>query len=210
VSGAAIPINTLVRLDFGGEQALLPSRVEDVDNRDVLLAAVSQIGVTQPPEPGATLIIQWTGPRGVCSVPAEFLGAETAAIRLWRVRVAGGIDVLQRRRFARVATGGAISLDVVTGDDEPRALMGWMLNLSEGGVALRATAGESAVGDRVRIRMSLERQRTELGGEVLRLVPSKPGYEEVVVAFDHDERCADLIRKFVMQQLVRQRRAGLS
>jgi hypothetical protein len=207
-----LAVNTLVRLDLGGEMPLLASRVEDVDDRDLLLAAAPHIGVSASPTPGSTLTVLWTGPRGVCSLPVEFRGVEMSTVRLWRVRVAGSVGVLQRRQFARVATGGAVSVEAVDSEvDGPLdAALGWMLNLSEGGVALRVTAGTLTVGTRVHVRLSLDRELTEVDGEILRVAPSKEGFEEVAVAFTADHRAADRIRRFVMEEQLRQRRAGLS
>jgi hypothetical protein len=207
-----VAVNTLVRLDFGGEVPLLASRVEDVADRDLLLSAAAQIGATVTPTPGSTLTVLWTGPRGVCSLPAEFRGVEKGSVRLWRVRAAGSIDVTQRRRFARVAAGGAISVQPTTAatDEASATVMGWMLNLSEGGVCLRAAPGTPDIGTRVRVRLSLDRELTEVEGEVLRLSAATGDFEEVVVAFTPAERQADRIRRYVMEEQLRQRRAGLS
>lgn len=211
-----IAVNTLVRLDFGGAMPLLASRVEEVQGSDLLLSAASHIGIGPAPRPGSTLSVQWTARRGLCSLPAEFRGLEDGALRIWRVRIAGAVALNQRRRFTRVSVGGAISLEATEATEadagkEPAAVLGWMVNLSEGGVLLRASTGAHPLGTNVRVRVTLDREPIVVEGQVLTLRPTPDaGLEEVVVLFQTDERTADRIRRFVMDQQLQQRRAGLS
>ncbi|RKS75603.1 PilZ domain-containing protein [Motilibacter peucedani] len=201
---SALPeLNTLVRVALGEGAPVLPSRVEGVEGDDLLLAAPSYVGDVVGPRVGSTVSVHWTSARGVCSVPVEFVAAERSGIKLWRVRLNGGVEFSQRRRYARVTTGGPLSL---AADDLETVRVGWMLDLSEGGVRARIAPGAFSSDEPVEVRLTVEGELVTLVGSVVRTAPPVGGFEEVTVSFPDDHHAADLVRRFVLQEQVRLRR----
>src|SRR3954471_5765432 len=95
----ALPeMNALVRVALDDDGLVLPSRVEDIDNGDLLLAAAAFVGDVEGPKPGSAVSVHWTSPRGICSVSGEFVERERSGsgsgsgMRLWRVRPAGDVE----------------------------------------------------------------------------------------------------------------------
>ncbi|RZS91581.1 PilZ domain-containing protein [Motilibacter rhizosphaerae] len=197
-------VNTLVRVGLGDDIPVLPSRIEDVDGSDVLLAAASYVGDLHGPQVGDTVSLHWTSARGVCSVPAQFLGTERRGMKLWRVRLEGTVELVQRRRYARVHTSGALSL--VGGGDMDTVRMGWMVDLGEGGVRCRLAPGSFLPAEPVEVRLNVEGDVVTLLGSVVRSEPSGNGFDEVTISFPDDHPASDLVRRFVFQEQMRARR----
>lgn len=199
-------VNTLVRIEVE-DGLVLPSRVETVEGPDLVLAAPTYVGNVVPPELGDVFAVGWTGPRGVCGVPADFVEMTRAPMALWRVRVAGGIEVVQRRRFVRAPVNGPVSF--ATGESEYDSVrVGSMLDLSEGGVRVRLTRTAAQADDTVLVRMSLDGDVVSVTGTILRAENPERGFEEVIVTFDDDHPQASVIRRFVFAEQARQRRSG--
>ncbi len=203
----ALPdVNTLVRIEVR-DGLVLPSRVEEVDGRDLLLSAPRFIGNVVPPEPGDEFGIHWTGQRGLCAVPGEFVTALREPRPLWVVRVGGGVEVVQRRRYVREAVDGPVSF-VAPEAEYDSVRVGSMLDLSEGGVRVRLTRNGGSSDDTVVVRMAIEGEVLSVAGTVLRVEPRSGGFEEVVVQFDEDHPHARATRRFVLDQQARRRRTG--
>ena len=204
----ALPdVNTLVRVAIGEDSLLLPSRVEEVDSEEILIAAPAYVGDLAVLAAGDVISIYWTHSRGVCSLPAEFVRAERDRIRLWRLRPAGALEVVQRRRYTRVQAAGAVSL-VDNGVDVVR--VGWMIDLGEGGVRCRLAPGSFSADHPVECRLSLDGELVVVPGSVLRADPGVAGSEELIVTFDVDSSVCDKVRKFVSAQHRLARRVAAS
>jgi len=209
----ALPeVNTLVRIALGDELPVLPSRVEDVAGTEVLVAAARYVGDLRGPQPSDIVSLHWTSARGVCSVPAEFVAVERSGIKVWRLRVLGEVTLVQRRRFARVETGGALSVSGGSAQDADlnTVRMGWMLDLSEGGVRCRVAPGAFSVDEPVEVRINLGGEVIVAVGSVLRASPRDRGFEELIVTFPEDHSAADRVRRHVYAEQLRQRRAALA
>lgn len=196
-------INTLVRISLSDDFAVLPSRVQSIDGRDLLLSAPSYLGDINGPREGALVSLHWTSPRGVCSVPVEFVGAERSGVKVWRVRLAGSVELVQRRRFARVTAGGALSL---VGTDMATVRVGWMLDLSEGGVRCRIAPGAFVPDEPVEVRVTANGELVSIVGQVMRTAAPVDGFEEVIVTFPEDHPVADVVRRHVFAEQARLRR----
>lgn len=200
----ALPdINTLVRVALGDDAPVLPSRVESIEGPDLLIAAPSYVGDLSGPREGAELSVHWTSVRGVCSVPVSFVGAERSGIKVWRVRLTGSLEMVQRRRFARVETGGALSL---VGSDMETVRVGWMLDMSEGGVRARMAPGNFEADDPVEVRINMDGEVVSVVGLVVRTLPPVEGFEEVIVSFPEDHPAAGAMRRYVFAEQARLRR----
>ncbi len=204
----ALPeVNTLVRVAVGEESTLLPSRIEEVSDGEITVAAPAYVGDLEDPAVGDIISVYWTHSRGVCSLPAEFVSAERSHIKLWRLRPAGALEVVQRRRYTRVQAAGAVSL-VDSGVDVVR--VGWMIDLGEGGIRCRLAPGSFAAEHPVECRLSLDGELVVVPGTVLRSEPSADGSEEVIVTFDVENAACNKVRKFVFSQQLLARRMSAS
>lgn len=202
----ALPeVRTLLRIALGANSPVLPSRVESADGADLLLAAASYLGDLTGPVVGSIVSLHWTSARGVCSLPAEFVGVERRGSKLWRVRPVGSVQLSQRRRFARVTTGGPLSL---VGRDMETVRVGWLLDLSEGGLRCRIAPGAFAPSEPVEVRVSVDGDIVSLVGHIVRNQPPQGGFEEVIVTFPEDHPAAASMRRFVLQEQARLRRVA--
>lgn len=200
-------INTLIRVAVGDEGLLLPSRIEDVGVEEILISAPSYVGDLQEPQPGEIIAVYWTHSRGVCSLPAQFVEVERAPIKLWRLKSAGTMELVQRRRYTRVQAAGAVSL---VDNDVDVVRVGWMVDLGEGGVRCRLAPGSFSSERPVECRLSLDGQVVIVPGMVLRSEPGPDGVEEVIVTFDEDHKACETVRKYVFAQQIIARRLAAS
>nr|WP_231134892.1 PilZ domain-containing protein [Motilibacter deserti] len=126
-------------------------------------------------------------------------------MRIWRVRPAGSIELVQRRRYARVEFNGALS---VVNSEVDTVRVGWMLDLGEGGVRCRVAPGAFKPDEPVECRLSVDGDVVVVMGSVLRAEKPVNGYEELVITFPDDHPAADLVRKHVFAEQLRARRAA--
>ncbi len=198
-------VNDLVRVQLDDE-LVLPSRVEDVRDGELVLAAPRYVGNVTPPSPGDALAVLWTVRRGVSGLPAEFVTGERAPVPVWRVRVVGTIEVVQRRRYVRAAVDQPVTLSQAKFES---IRIGHMLDLSEGGIRLRLTRSREDSHEQVVVRLALEDDVIDVPGTILRVDEIGRGFEEMVVQFEDDHRQATAIRRFVFREQARMRRSGL-
>lgn len=211
-------LNDLVALRLEDGDASLPSRVEDVIDGHLVVAAPSVTGdlVTEPV--GRRLDVEWSSPRGLLVVPARVTGFHRANLRLWQLEVLGEPVTLQRRRFARahVALPGWLYAAAEAGEPvrpgTPGALAVeiTLTDLSEGGMGLsmhRTRVVEA--GAAVTLRMHLLDEDVVLPGRVLRVLPMVPpggGAVRVVVILDDPGTDAPLLRRAVLKAQIDARR----
>lgn len=207
-------VNTLVRIALGEDLPVLPSRVEDVveagSGAELVVAAPSYVGDVQGPQLDGLVSVHWTGARGVCSAPARFLGVgrqEGCAVKVWRLRVVDEVTLVQRRRYARVETGAAVS---VSAADVDTVRVGWVLDLSEGGVRCRIAPGAFTVDEPVEVRINLDGEVVTAVGSVLRAERREGAFDEIIVTFPEDHPAARLVRRHVLAEQARQRRLALA
>jgi hypothetical protein len=199
------PIGGQVAIEVDND-LMLPSRIVDADGRNLALAAPSLIGVATPPV-GAQLQIQWASGRGLWVVPGELIAIETEPLPTWRVRIAGEGEVKQRRRFARAPVDGTVSFFSETRPSNVR--LGWLQDVSAGGLRCRVPAGGDMAGDRATVRFVVDGETLEITGMLLRCEPSAKGDDEAVIEFPEEHKLAEKLQRFVMQEQMRRRREGL-
>ncbi len=196
----ALPeVNTLVRMALGDR--IVASRVEGAEDNDLLLAA-PEAGVDGPPA-GTMITLHWASPRGASSVPVSFVGLERDRVRLWRVRSTGSVELIQRRSFTRApAEGRAAVVPLRPAITSVRT--GWIADLSEAGARCSFPAGQIQMGEEVELHLDIG-YVIVVTGRVLRVESTYDGAEEVVVAFDANERVADRLRSYVFSRQRAQR-----
>ena len=209
------PVNWLLRLDVVPEPEAsprprpdavgLPSRVEDVDG-DVLVVAAPHLPGS-PVLPGAHVCVHWTEVRGLHATAMVLHERVPGVVPLWRLRAAGDVQVVQRRRYVRVPFASEISV-VPRGERLGVVAGGLVADLSEGGVrVLLGSAVRAEAGSEVTVVLQVDGQPLELLGEVVRCsVVRGPAPYEVVVSFLPPVPHADLLRRAVLRRQIEQRR----
>lgn len=213
MSGPELEVNTLIEISIpDGPQ--LASRVEDSDGSILTLAGPPSL--LEPPEPGDTIRLLWSaGPRGRYVVPVELVEIVKGTLPLWRVKLAGEPAIEQRRRFARVPVQEPVQLRGKSNED----IQARIVDISEGG--LRCRLEEDALkegvlvedvldeGQAVAISMRLDDRAFSVRGQVLRIFRGQSSKDlELVITMHLDESDAGFIRRYVMREQIRARRAA--
>ncbi len=195
-------VNTLVRVQIS-DDLILPSRVESVEGRELVLAGPRYVGNVQPPELGDDMAVLWTGERGICGLPAKFVAVERRHMTMWRVLVVGTVEIVQRRRYVRAPVEAPVTLSA---PEVQSVRIGHMLDLGEGGLRVRMTRNGARPSEDVIVRLALDDTVVDVPGTILRVDPLGGGFEEAVVQFEEDHRQANAIRRFVFHEQARMRR----
>lgn len=175
-----------------------PSRVEDVDEGWLAVAAPSFPGDVEPPEEGQAYELVWPTTRAALVVQVVLRERVSGAVPLWWVQPVGEITVDQRRSFVRAPAVTATTRLTWLVPDEGEA-QGEVLDLSEGGMLAlvtgwRARTPTSVVAD---VWVGGEHE-AEFGltGTVLRAT-TRALATEVAVQFHQPVPGADAIRRHV-------------
>ena len=183
-------------------------RVLEVEDPVLVLGAGGPDVPVTPPRAGETLTLRWGGRRGRCAVPVRVETASAVQFATWTVRPVGGLEVEQRRRFARGVVGGPVHL----GPAEPSlglTLRGHLLDIGEGGLRCRLASGGIDQAQPVTLRLILDDRLIALDAVVLEVVPTGRGTAvDVVVTFTAGPAVAQVIRRYVLHRQVGDRAAG--
>jgi hypothetical protein len=216
MSGPELEINTLIEIDIpDGPQ--LPSRVEDSDGSILTLAGPPSL--LEPPEPGDPIRLLWSaGLRGRYVAPVELVEIVKGTLPLWRVKLAGETSIEQRRRFARVPVPVPEPVQL-RGKPADKDIQGRIIDISEGG--LRCRLDEDALeegvlvddalgeGQAVSISTRLDDHALSARGRVLRIFRGQSSKDlELVITMHLDENDAGFVRRYVMREQIRARRAA--
>ena len=210
---------------LGGDVLELPTRVEDVLDEALVLAAPDFAGDLHFAVPGLELSLAWATERGSCTQDVTLVEVSRQRVPCWVVEPAGPVLVQQRRRYVRVAVTGGARLREVTsgaGAGQPPAAPGvadaTLVDLSEGGVHLRTAPVPWLVpGRSVRAVFEIGDGPVDVLADVLAvrlptgLAPVGPSDASVAVALEFVEpvACADRLRAYVMQMQILNRRRGV-
>jgi hypothetical protein len=180
-------------------------RAVEVDGFQLTVAATLLAGGVAPPAPGELLTLRWVGRRGRCAAPCRVRAVDPELFATWTVEAIGTVEIEQRRRFARSAADGRVHL----GPDEPDVgvvLVGELIDIGEGGLRCRMTAGGVDPDQPVFLRLLLDNRLVTLRGTVLRLIdPGSAGGIDVVVVFESDAAQAQAIRRYVLTRQLAER-----
>lgn len=208
------PLNQLLRLDVHPFGFGLPSRVEDLEDDDVVISAPSYPGDEAPLSAGAQLLVRWTGPRGLHALPVAMVTTVSGALPRWRVRPVGDVEMVQRRQFVRAPVDEPVT--IIPRDQVITSVVGGTLvDLGEGGLRGRfASSAPMHTDAPVEIHLMLRDVPVMLVGRVLRCTSVEGAASrrlyEAVITFEPDEHNGDLIRRTVLHQQVVARRAARS
>lgn len=209
---AGLPrINTPVLLALPELDHDLPSRVEDVREDRVVIAAVDP-GRHARVSDGEVLTLAWTAaPRGLMATSCVLEQVELTQPPVWVLRPVGVLRRLQRRRFARADVSARVSLSgpppaqAVTGG---WSASGMLADLSEGGARVLLDTGHrvpSALGEVLLVDLRIAGTPLVTPATVVGLESPAPGRHQVRVEFDLPEKDSERVRRAVMRRQVEAR-----
>ena len=205
-AGATPDPNTLVdiRLPDGRQY---PSRIEDATATVWTLAAPFGGGL-EPPETGSPLDVRWTSPRGQYIASMRLLGITRDRITCWSVEPTGPVQLDQRRRFVRAGGGEPVAVRPVEPADA-KAVLGRIVDISEGSVRCWLSAAEFGTDQEVLVTLSLDGEQLTVPGTILKAL-ERDGAKglDLVVTFTLGEELAGLVRRYVMRAQLQARRAA--
>ncbi|WP_459641879.1 PilZ domain-containing protein [Kineococcus sp. NUM-3379] len=126
-----------------GQDIEAPSRVEDVDGEQLVIAAPRFPGDLRWAYPGREVLLSWASERGVCMQRFHLVAVERQNVRVWRLAPATAITVQQRRRYVRAAVTGPAELELVADQRPPRELS-VRRETSGGELSVEQSAGAAA------------------------------------------------------------------
>jgi hypothetical protein len=189
---------------------VLSVRVVWTKDLTIVVAATTLRAGIAPPNVGDPLTLRWVGRRGRCAAPCRVRAVDPRAFATWTLEAGGGVEIEQRRRFARAAGLGPVHL----GPDEPEVgviLIGDLVDIGEGGLRCRLAGTGVDPEQPVFVRILLDDQLLMLHGTVLRLGPGGAASDtDTVVTFQPTPAQARQIRRYVLhrQALERARSDG--
>jgi len=152
---------------------------------------------------GSPLLLCWTTAGGRHELEAHLVEVRPDRVPLWRLAASGETRTTQLRRYARAAD--SLHGELTRGRDTWSAVV---FDLSEGGArVLVQDASGLAADDTVLLYLTLDGQRLQLPGRLLPFVPADVGRTELRMEFAGIGRAADLLRRRVLEQQIRARRA---
>jgi hypothetical protein len=204
--GPVPAVNDLVEVSIlGGDTHR--SRVEDVGNGTVTVAAPLRLRVEDLPEIGSQVTIRWSaGARGRYAASARIEEFIRGGVPRWVTRPTGPVAVEQSRQFVRGGGGEPVVL-IRQGPEDASPAHGHIADLSEGGLRARFTDLEGAVGDEVVVTLTLDGDTIDARGRIQRTMREAPDDTvHVVVVLDLAERQAQAVRRYVLRHQLAARR----
>jgi len=202
----------------------LPSRIEDIEiswpragrRTTLYVAAPRYQGDLEDPGSGTPCGVIWPTPVGLFRLPTRFDGRDRIGplLRAWRLIVDGPVTRVQRRRYFRVPWIGPVTLELRPHGSpaELQVLAGTTVDLSEGGLRCSLPAPGLADRSAVRVLLPVRDQVLVLPATTVwqRAAPANARLVETGISFDDVEEHGDLLRRVVVEEQLRARRAGLS
>jgi c-di-GMP-binding flagellar brake protein YcgR len=201
-------INGLVEL-IVDEERVYRSRVEDVAEDRLTVAAPMGIGDLERPELGASLDLCWVDERYFNVVQVRLLGLIRNRTVGWEVQVAGEVRHENRRNFVRTKCDGPVTIERAGDVDPTSRAQGRILDVSEGGVRVWVPTSDYRSGDVVKVGMTLDGAAVEAEGDVRRTIEDSRGIKgvDIVVSYELNESDAQVIRRFIIARQIADRRA---
>lgn len=203
--GAWPKINRRVEVRHEAWSGWLPSRVEDVDGRHVVIAAPSAVGLERlDAEAGDPVTLRWNEDRGLGYLEAWLVALHDGRFLRWHLNAYGEPQLVQRRHFVRAA----VMLPVVAeadGDMWPLTT----IDLAEGG--MRCVGGSDTAWRRAReveLRFDVDGTQLRTGARVAWSGRTLAGHTVAFRFTDLTARHADELRRFVFRTQSRRARTA--
>jgi len=213
-------INSLVEVVFDDTRTYR-SRMEDVADDVLTVAAPIGAGDVEPPALGEVFVLAWADHRARHMVSVRLTAMTTERPIRWQVQVDGEPRRDNRRNFMRAGGGGeAVQIQRSGRDDaaaakgaaaaeDAAAAGGRLIDISEAAIRCWLGSCEYQPGELVAVATTLHNHQLELVGTVLSVRQPAPAGKgaEIVVTYEVDEARAQIIRRYVMDyDLVERRR----
>lgn len=187
----------------------LPSRIEDLDHKRMVVAAPTT--PTIPfllPDPGDSVKLQWLSARGPCEFSALVESCRRGTVPAWIITATSAPSLHQRRRFARIM----ITLPVAFAISGSESDTSTTLNISEGGMTCAIPRDRVLVpGDFAEAIVNLDGDPFYARAVCLRTETNEAGRLTASFQFEQLEpQQADRIRRFIFQEELRRRAGGRS
>lgn len=183
------------------------SRVENVAGQTLTIAAPMGRGDLELPDPGSELAVFWVSSSGRFVMPVRLDGRYREPVPHWIVTSIGEPARKSRRRFVRGVYNGTVEIQIVANDDRHGQAVGTVVDISEGGLRCTTPPFDLLPGDRVCVTVDLAGQRVNLSGSVLTVRGTEtPKGLDVVIVYEPPESAAQVIRRYVFQWEIAERR----
>lgn len=185
----------------------LPSRVEDLDNKRMVVAAPTTPTIPfLMPDPGDSVKVHWVSHRGICELSARVDLCKRAPMPVWVVTATSEPTLHQRRRFARISVTLPVALAVGGSENETTTT----LNIGEGGMTCILAHDQSLTpGDMAEVIVNLDDEAFYTRAMCLRTDANETGRATASFQFEQLEpHQADRIRRFIFQEELRRRAQG--
>jgi len=197
-----LSLNALVSLRIGDDEIDYPSRIEDIADDTVTVAAPNGANAALLESGNRDIELSWVSPRGRYMQHCQLVEHISSRPRLWRLRPLDHAVLIQRRRYVRARAAVAVLL-FLPGVVVP----GTTIDISEGGFRIRISRRSIEELTAATIHVTIGGTPLEIQGHVVRTSVTELGQTEVVIAFDADSRESDAIRRFVFELQLRARAA---
>jgi c-di-GMP-binding flagellar brake protein YcgR len=197
-----LSLNALVILRIGQNDEEFASRIEDVNQETVIVAA--PIGGSALLLASATREIQlsWVSARGRYEQSCDLAEVIGGTLKRWRLRPVGRAVLIQRRRYIRVQAAIAVLIFLPS-----EVLPATTIDVSEGGLRLRMARREIEDHTPTAVHMAMGGTTVDVSGFVLRSTQVEGHQTEAVIAFETEGPGTDAIRRYVFQLRARAARS---
>ncbi len=201
-------INSLIDVILD-EDRVYRSRVEDISDQTLTVAAPIGQGDLEPPAPGSPMGLAWIKGPSRYVLPVQLRATTREPPPRWQVEISGTAERHNRRNFVRGGGGEPVRLSHAD-DDKDTPIAGHVVDISEGGIRCRVRECRYRLADPIRIRVVLDGQDVDAKGQVLAIRPSPTSEDvEVVMVYALSEAQARIVRRYILEWQVAERRHRL-
>lgn len=201
-------LDVLVDDAISGKRKVFNSRVEDIQENGLVIAAPYSQGYFLPPTPGRELSARVTADNCAFLFKIKLHQHVNAPVALWTVSWPTDVERVQMRSYVRID----INLDAILtnlDEQEARPIATMTKDISAGGLrALMATP--LPVGTTVNVKLHLEGEDIlESIGEVVRIIKPKSEHEKYAVAIKYyqiSEKDRSQVIKFIYRKQIERRK----
>lgn len=194
-----------------GHRHVYTSRVEDIGQNTLTIAAPYRRGAFLPPWPGRQLNCRIAADNCAYAFTATLLRSVLDPIPLWIISAPADLKKIQLRAYVRLDIVLDVKLELVAEEDGP-ALATLTRDISAGGLRI-VVPKPLLVGTKVKVSLPLPAGTTvEAVGEVIRAIPSDNPNEKHNAAIeftDIKEKARGEIVKFIFRKEVERRKKEL-
>ncbi|MDR3592876.1 MAG: PilZ domain-containing protein [Negativicutes bacterium] len=201
-------VDILVADAVSGRNRVFHSRIEDIADDSLTIAAPYSYGYYLPPRPGREVSARVTTDDCAFLFKVNLLSYAHNPVPLWTVSWPTDVERVQMRSYVRFD----VNLDVrlsITDEETPKPILTMTKDISAGG--LRVLMGEPLpVGSELSVALYLESDNVmEAKGEVVRIIRPRTEHEKYAVAIRYleiDEKSRSQIIKFIFRKQIERRK----